>query len=337
MFSKEQLQSFQSHIDSSSRIAIFGHESVDGDAIGSMLGLGMICEKLWKHVGYFTTIAPSSSFLFLPHIDKIQTDFDYSDDWDLIIFVDFTPYSRIGKITEGHEAYFDNKPTLIVDHHIGDTVGPKAIVLKDVDASSNCELLYEITKELYPELLDAEIATYWYLGLLTDTGNFQFEVDSVRTMSNALALIKLGAKKAWIIEKLFNNNSWSSIEFLKMIIPRITLTDKVCYVRYTMDEIENFGFDKEEADIMILANIKPLKNVWAFAIIRDGGTGKIGISLRSGYLENDTRISVQKVALALGGWGHEFASGAKVDSHGEFETQVKELVETINREIEKQL
>lgn len=337
MFSQQQLQSFKSTIDNASRIAIFWHNSVDGDAIWSMIGLWLLCEKLGKHVGYFTTIAPSSSFLFLPHIDKIQTDFDYSDDWDLIIFVDFTAYSRIGKITEWHEHYFDSKKTLIIDHHIGDSIGPKAILLKDIDASSNCELLYEITREIYPELLDAEIATYRYLGLLTDTGNFQFEVDSIRTMNNAIGLLKLGAKKAWIIEKLFNNNSWSSIEFLKMIIPRITLSEKVCYVRYTTDEIEKFDFDKEEADIMILANIRPLRNVWAFAIIRDSGTGKIGISFRSGYLENDKRINVQKVALALGGWGHEFASGAEQDKKGELEEQVVEIVKIINQEIEKQL
>ncbi len=111
-------------------------------------------------------------------------------------------------------------------------------MLKDADAASCAELLYEISKEIRPELIDAEIATYRYLGLTTDTGNFQYEKDSIRTMSNAMGMIKLGANKPWIIQNIFNNSERSSIELSKMMIPRITRDKHVCYARYTVEEIE---------------------------------------------------------------------------------------------------
>lgn len=57
-FSQELLSAFKEKVTNAKNIAIFGHESVDGDAVGSMLGLGKICEKLGKNVGYFTTITP---------------------------------------------------------------------------------------------------------------------------------------------------------------------------------------------------------------------------------------------------------------------------------------
>lgn len=337
MFSQELLQQFKNKIDSASTIAIFSHESVDGDAIACLMWLGRICEKLGKNVWLFTTLPVSRSYLFLPWIEKIRTDFDYSDTRDLIVFVDFTGYNRIGKITEWHEAYFDNKDTLIVDHHIGDQTGPKATLLKDVDACSCAELIYEICNQVYPELLDADIATFLYLGLVTDSWNFQFEQDTVRTMGNAIALIKLWARKPWLVEKLFNNSEWSSIDLLKRLIPRIMHDGNICYIWYSTQEIEDLGFDKDETDILLLSIMKPIKNIWVFAILRDGSEWRVGISLRSWYLPNEKRINVQQIAVTLGGGWHMYAAGCKQPREWIFEEQVKEIVSRINTEINKQL
>ncbi len=74
---------------------------------------------------------------------------------------------------------------------------------------------------MFNDKLDADIATYWYMGLVTDTGNFQYEKDTIRTMNNAIGLITLGAKKEWIIQNIFSNTEWDSIDLFKMIIPRV--------------------------------------------------------------------------------------------------------------------
>lgn len=336
MFSQELLSSFKQTIEWAKNIAIFGHENVDGDAVGSMLWLGKICEKLGKNVWYYTTITPSRSYDFLRGIQKITTDFDYSENWDLIIYVDFFEYKRIKKITEWHEEYFDAKPMLIVDHHIGETWPKNAIVLKEDTASSTCELLYEICNELFPQQIDADVATYFYLGIVTDTGNFQYETDTARTMTNAIWLIKHGAKKSMLMQYIFNNTEPTALDLLKMIVPRITMDKHICYARYTVEEIERLGFDKDEADILILGNIKPIKNIPVFAIIRAGDT-EAGMSLRSGYMAYGERINVQKIALALWGGGHIYAAGCRQPLEWEFETQLPKLVEMINNEIEKQL
>ena len=46
MFSSAQLETFKEKVNSAQRIAIFGHESVDGDALGCMLGLGTLLEEM---------------------------------------------------------------------------------------------------------------------------------------------------------------------------------------------------------------------------------------------------------------------------------------------------
>lgn len=121
----------------------------------------------------------------------------------------------------GHEDYFDNKSKLIVDHHLGDETPTNALLLKDVDSCSCCELIYEIVKTNRPETIDSTIATYLYLGLTTDSGNFQYEKDSVKLFQTAIDLIKDGANKHRIIQNIFNGSDRSTIDLLKIIIPRI--------------------------------------------------------------------------------------------------------------------
>lgn len=123
---------------------------------------------------YFTSVEPAKTYDFVPNIDKISTDFDYGQ-YDLMFFVDFSPLDRIPEITEGFEAYFATQNLVVIDHHLGDVPVGTVLALKDVHATSNCEWIYEHIKELWPEHIDAQVATYLYLGITTDSGNFMYD------------------------------------------------------------------------------------------------------------------------------------------------------------------
>jgi phosphoesterase RecJ-like protein len=56
----------QNTVEKAQCIAIFGHDNPDGDAIGSMLGLGRLLEKMGKKVFYFASPTPSKIFDFIP-------------------------------------------------------------------------------------------------------------------------------------------------------------------------------------------------------------------------------------------------------------------------------
>lgn len=73
----------------------------------------------------------------------------------------------------------------------------------------------------------------------------------------------------------------------------------VCYVRYDIEEIEKLGFDKDEADILVFSNMKSIRNIAVFAVIRASKDNQVGISLRSGYMSAGQRINVQKIAIEL--------------------------------------
>lgn len=307
MFTEDQLHTFKATIDAANTIAIFGHHNIDADAIGSVLGFSSVLEKIGKCVACFTTQPPSNYFSFVPGIEKIQTPFKY-EEYDLIIFLDFTGYSRITGITKWHEDYFDKHTIVVVDHHIPDEnmrIAPESIILNDPEASSCCELLLDITNHFWPETIDRKIATYWYMGVLTDTGSFQFSKRPIETFSHAITLIEKWADKEFLIRNLFNHNPHSLLDFMKMVTPRIQFTWTICSVWYTDIELTNLGISQDQAESFMIY-IRSIYGAGVFAEITLRST-MIRCSLRAGYTDAG-RYNVQKIAAALGGWGHTYAA-----------------------------
>lgn len=313
-------------LDSSNRIALFGHESIDGDCIWSMLWLGKLLEKQWKKVSYFTPSAPSKIFNFLPDIKKIKTNFDYAK-YDLLIFTDFTWYLRIPKFTVNNEKYFDQNRLIIIDHHPEKTTPKHALVIKDITAMSTCEIIFEMTYKRRKKLYDKNIATYFYLWLTTDSGNFRFDqgAQTPRIFKNALSLIKLWADKKSIIEHVFRTKTFQSIKFMQKVLDRMVQEWGILYSYYEDKEILEYKLDEEEAvygqfimqdiagsDVMIL-----FKKIWNY----------IKWSLRSKITD------VSKIAQNLWGGWHRHASAFKVDFKWNFHKQIKEIIKKIKAEI----
>lgn len=298
-------QEIQDRIASSQHIAIFGHDNPDGDAIGSMLGLGRLLENMHKKIYYFASPAPSRIFDFLPDVRKIKTSFDYKKKYNLIIFVDFSWYDRC-VFTAGQYDYFDSKPLIIIDHHLGSSP-MHALVCKDSDADSNCEWIFENTKTIRSDYYDRDVASYLYLGLATDTGNFQYDKQGARSLSNATALVELWANKQLITKKIFGTVRLAQLQFLSVIMPRFVNDHGIGYVWYSHEDFEEQGLDREEASgyiTTIVSRIEWLRLAMIFKIESDC----IKISFRS----QDESINAAQLAEHFGGGGHFYAAGAKI-------------------------
>ena len=88
MIQHPQSQELKQLLDAAKNIAIFGHRNVDGDALGSCLGLGTLLEKQGKTISYRTTETPNPSFNFIEGVEKFGTNFDFHPHYDLLIFCD---------------------------------------------------------------------------------------------------------------------------------------------------------------------------------------------------------------------------------------------------------
>ncbi|MEI6117860.1 MAG: hypothetical protein WCP92_00995 [bacterium] len=107
--------------------------------------------------------------------------------------------------------------------------------------------MFEQTHKRWPELYDKDIATYFYLGITSDSGNFMFEKDHIRTFTNILHLLKLHADKDLIVNNFFRKKSLNSVKFLQLLLGRIQEKDQLLYTYYNENELEEYNIDTEEA------------------------------------------------------------------------------------------
>ncbi len=313
-------------LESSNTIAIFWHENIDGDCIWSMLWLWTLLEKQWKQVSYFTPSQPSKIFNFLPNIKKIKTHFNYGK-YDLLIFTDFTGYGRISKFTENKSKYFDDNKLIIIDHHPELSTPKHAILKKDIHAMSTCEIIFETTHKRRKKLYDKDIATYLYLWLTTDSGNFRFDQweQTPRILNNALGLVKLWANKKSIIDNMFRTKTFQSIKFMQKVLDRMIQDWNIVYSYYQDSELSKYKLDQEEAvywqfvmqDIMWPDIVVLFKKIWKY----------IKWSIRS------KKTDVSQIAQKFWWWWHRNASGFKVDFKWNFNKQIKEIIKKIKTEL----
>lgn len=295
----------QDALEQAQRIAIFGHDNPDGDAIGSMLWLGRLLEQQNKDVSYFAYPSIPRTFDFLDDIQKINTEFDYGS-YDVIVFVDFSDYPRT-YFTFGQEAYFDQQTLIVIDHHLWSTPS-QALVLKDTEADSNAEWVFELTYTIWPEHYDAKVASYLYMGLLTDTGNFHHDKHWSRSLHNAAALVDLGANKQDLTQHFFGSVAAEQLTFLQTILPNLVVNDEgIAYILYTRSDYEDLWLEKTEAASFLTSMIQKIVGL-RFILIARYDESSIKISFRS----KDPSLSAEQVARSQWGGWHFYAAGAKI-------------------------
>lgn len=314
-------------LESSQKIAIFWHESIDWDSLWAMLWLGNLLEKFWKKVRYFTPSKPSDIFNFLPWIKKIKTQFDYWK-YDILIFTDFTWYWRIDRFTRGKEDYFNKNKLIIIDHHPENHIAKHALKIKDTNRISTCEIIFQYTYKRRKKLYDKNIATYLYLWISTDSWNFRYDEwkQSEKLFDTALKLIKLWADKKQITEKIFRSKNINSIKFMQLLLSRIKSDGDILYTYYDEKELKKYKIDEEQwvyAQIIMQDIVWPeiiilFKKIWDY----------IKWSIRS------KEIDVSKIAQSLWWWWHKKASWFKVEFKSDFNKQIKEILAKI-RELSK--
>jgi nanoRNase/pAp phosphatase (c-di-AMP/oligoRNAs hydrolase) len=84
-----------------------------------------------------------------------------------------------------------------------------------------------------------------------------FEEDHIRTFSNVVKLLKLGAEKDFVVDNLLRKRSLKAIKFLQLLLNRIAQKDEILYTYYDENELEKYDIDQEEAayGLHIIQNI----------------------------------------------------------------------------------
>ncbi len=285
-------------VEEATSLGICGHVSPDGDCLGSVLaleeGLGQINNRVY---GINNDELPDY-LSFMPGIDAM-TELEEIDSVDVMIVVDVSSLDRIG---EAERLFNSAKETVVIDHHASNLYfGNHNLVVSD--ASSTCELVYELLKYLDFNISPA-MATNLYTGLTTDSNRYMYETTYPRTLRTGADLLELGADKDLINKEIYQNNSLSSFKLTGVLADRAEFYyDNKLALGYVPDSVIKglCGTDEDlEGKVELLRDIDGVE----VAILIKDSEGVYKVSLRS-----KSYIDVSQLALSFGGGGHIRAAG----------------------------
>ena len=331
MFSKQDIKQTLELLSTSKHIIITSHKSPDGDSVGSSLSLFYFL----KNMGVSSTIChpdKMSSYLkWLNGTESILTFDENESDVkskfevaDLIFCLDYNHPSRIGKMQE--LLVNSDAKKIMIDHHQDPNTDFVDILFSDSNNSSTSQMIYELIEELGETgLIDENVGTPMYCGIMTDTGSFRFPSTTAKTHLIIASLIEKGIKNAKVHENTFDTNSISKLKLNGYAIANklvILPNSNVGYISLSQKELTDFGYTKGDTEglVNVVLGITGIK----MAAFFKEDSGYVKISFRS---KGDTFVNVLSNENFSGG-GHVYAAGGKFD--GKLEDAVEKFVTVAN-------
>ncbi|MGB5417556.1 DHH family phosphoesterase [Algibacter sp.] len=324
---KQDISSIKQLLSSKKKIVIVPHKNPDGDAIGSSLGL---YHYLTKGQHQVQVIVPNDypSFLkWIPGSDTIlkhdsQTDTcdDLLKDADIIFTLDFNALHRTGNM---EKVLAESKAMkIMIDHHQAPDDYAK-YTYSDVSMSSTCEMVFNFIDLLGDaDIIDSDIATSLYVGIMTDTGSFRFRSTTSKTHTIIAKLIEKGADNTEIHNNVYDSNSYKRLQLLGCALTNLKVVpeSRTAYITLSQEELQKYDYKKGDTEGVVNYGLSLDGVVLAAIFIEDRNEGIIKISLRS-----KGNFSVNEMSRAhFEGGGHINAAGGK--SHLSLEKTVEKFI-----------
>lgn len=304
-------------------IGISGHVRPDGDCVGSAMGLYLYLKKVCPHAKIQVMLEqPADIFSCISRIEEISTDFSpLTECFDVFIALD-TSKDRLG---EAEICFNQAKKKINIDHHISNAAGSGDVNYIVPDASSTSELVYQVIAD--KKELDVEIAKALYIGIIHDTGVFQYSNTSPETLRIGADLVSYGFDFTRIIDETFYEKTYVQNQILgRALLESFLFMDGKCVVSM-IDKKTMAFYNATSKDLDgIVSQLRNTKGVECAIFMYQTESQEYKVSLRSGGT-----LDVAKIAAFFGGGGHKKAAGATM--HG----TCYDVVNNLSAQIEKQL
>ena len=283
------------------RIGISGHIRPDGDCVGSCLALYLYLKKNMPEAVVAVYLEqPADIFGEISGFENIVSTFPEEEKFDVYFVLDSMP-DRIGDAVKYYEAAAKK---INIDHHISNQGCGDVFVVRP-EVGSACEVLYDLME---PEKLDKEIAMALYIGIIHDTGVFQYSNTTPDTLRKAAHLIGFGFDFPRLIEETFYQKTYLQTQLMGRVLAESNcLMNGQCTVgvadRRTM---ELYGATAKDLD-GIVNQLRNVKGAHCAVFMYELADGEFKISMRS-----DEKVNVAEVASHFDGGGHMRAAGCTI-------------------------
>lgn len=296
------------------------HVRPDGDAIGSLLGMGLALEEAGKTVTMVLSDGVPASFRFMTGYDKIVNKVDEQLNFDMVITLDASDPERIGKAI-GNRAI-----DLNIDHHITNLYFGKLNWI-DPSATATCEIL---TNQIpgWGLTITKTVAEALMIGLITDTIGFRTSNMSPRALRTGAVLMEAGADLPDLYNKSLIYRSYAQINYWGYALEKLNRKEGLVWTALTLADRKQAGYNgNDDADLNTLLSSITECDVSVLFVEQNNHHVKVSWRAKPG-------LDVSQLAFSLGGGGHPAAAGADIEGNlSEVQQNVLEKTEIYLKQI----
>ncbi len=300
-----------------SRVLIVSHVRPDGDAVGSLLGLGLALIKAGKDVRMVLQDGVPANFRHLVGSQQIHRSarLDAQPPYDLVIVVDCSDLRRVGSVLG------ERQPDLNIDHHVTNLNFARVNLVVPTQVATSA-IIAEYLRAWGLEF-DQPIASALLTGIVTDTIGFRTSNMTSEALRLSALMVEYGANLPELYNLALINKSFEAARFWGMGLSQLAreeLPDGGMFVwtRLTLDDRRKANYPgNDDADLVNL--LSTIESDIALIFVEQP-TGHVKVSWRA-----RTGLDVSKIALQFGGGGHAAAAGA--DIAGTLETVEKQVLD----------
>jgi len=289
------VKQIRARLDNGERILITSHVRPDGDAVCSVLALGLALKELGKQVQMVLADGVPSDYHHLQHVEQIASR--AIPPVDLVVTLDAAADDRSGDALRGFDGIDIN-----IDHHITNTRFA-ALNFVDPAAVATCAILAELFPELglqfTPAILDALLT-----GILTDTLGFRTSNMNPKALRIAADMVEKGADLPALYERALLRRSFTALRYWGAGLSKLQREGDLVWTSLSLADRKAADYPSND-DAELINNIAIVEGASVVLLFIEQHDNQVKISWRS-----QGAVDVSQIAAQFGGGGHVAAAGA---------------------------
>jgi bifunctional oligoribonuclease and PAP phosphatase NrnA len=295
---EEQAGVIRERLAKSKNVIIASHVRPDGDAIGSLLGLGLALRDAGKSVQMVLVDGVPSSFNHLEGSELIVKE--PTGEHDTFITVDAADFRRVGKFFEEF-----GQPDINIDHHKTNEKFGKVNLIEAEEVATAAILARHLPEWGYR--LTRPIAAALLTGIITDTLGFRTSNTNPSALRLCAMLMETGVNMTELYMQALVKKTFPAARYWGAGLSRLEQKNGIVWATLTLSDRKTSGYSgNDDADLInIISAIDGNKVGMIFVEQSDNHVKISWRSLAPG-------IDVSQVAKHFKGGGHAAAAGADI-------------------------
>lgn len=295
---KETTGAIKERLALANKVIIASHVRPDGDAIGSLLGLGLALKDAGKSVQMVLVDGVPASFRHLEGSELIVKE--PAGEHDTFITVDCADFKRTGKVFEKF-----GQADINIDHHKTNERFGKLNLIEADEVATAAILTNHLPRWGFG--ITKPIAAALLTGIITDTLGFRTSNTTPESLRQCATLMETGADMPDLYMRSLVRKSFPAAKYWGAGLSSMEQKDGIVWGTLTLEDRKRSGYGgNDDADLINMISAIDGNKVGMIFVQQNDNHVKISWrALEPGF-------DVSQVAKYFKGGGHAAAAGADI-------------------------